>query len=69
MYTQIGQRDQKCKFVFAVNKIILMMRVLDRIVSFSMHVWKWKIVLKKVSFSMAEMGCGQIAQKVQRRRR
>jgi hypothetical protein len=25
MYTQIGQRDQKRKFVFAVNKILLMM--------------------------------------------
>jgi hypothetical protein len=29
MYTQIGQRDQKRKFVFAVNKILLMMMELD----------------------------------------
>jgi hypothetical protein len=27
MYTQIVQRDQKRKFVFAVNKILLMMIV------------------------------------------
>jgi hypothetical protein len=29
MYTQIGQRDQKRKFVFAVNKILLMMTIME----------------------------------------